>query len=271
MNILEEISSKRIEDVNKRKKIIPLENIKEQAEKIAQAEYKKTGKYLFPFKAAISKPGINFICEVKKASPSKGIIAENFPYADIAKEYEAAGAAAISVLTEPHYFQGNDSYLKEITDTVSIPAIRKDFIVDEYQIYEAKILGASAILLICSLLNDDRLKHYLDIAHSLGLSALVETHDEEEVNRTIKIGATIIGVNNRDLKTFTVDINNSVRLRKMVPKDIVFVSESGIKTSEDIEVLRKNGTNAVLIGETLMKCKDKKSMLLELAGGETLD
>ena len=154
---------------------------------------------------------------------------------------------------------------------MSIPAIRKDFIVDEYQIYEAKILGASAILLICSLLDDDRLKHYLDIAHSLGLSALVETHDEEEVRRAIKIGATIIGVNNRDLKTFTVDINNSVRLRKMVPKDIVFVSESGIKTSEDIEVLRKNGTNAVLIGETLMKCKDKKSMLLELAGGETLD
>ena len=154
---------------------------------------------------------------------------------------------------------------------MSIPAIRKDFIVDEYQIYEAKILGASAILLICSLLDDDRLKHYLDIAHRLGLSALVETHDEEEVNRAIKIGATIIGVNNRDLKTFNVDINNSVRLRKMVPKDIVFVSESGIKTSEDIEVLRKNGTNAVLIGETLMKCKDKKSMLLELAGGETLD
>lgn len=271
MNILEEISSKRIEDVNKQKKIISLEKIKEQAEKIAQAEYKKTGKYLFPFKAAISKPGINFICEVKKASPSKGIIAEDFPYVHIAKEYEAAGAAVISVLTEPHYFQGNDSYLKEITDTVSIPAIRKDFIVDEYQIYEAKILGASAILLICSLLDDDRLKHYLDIAHRLGLLALVETHDEEEVNRAIKIGATIIGVNNRNLKTFNVDINNSVRLRKMVPKDIVFVSESGIKTSEDIEVLRENGTNAVLIGETLMKCKDKKSMLLELAGGEILD
>lgn len=268
MNILEEIASKRIEDVNKQKKIISLENIKEQAEKIAREEYKKNGKYLFSFKKAISKPGINFICEVKKASPSKGIIAEDFPYVDIAKEYETAGAAAISVLTEPHYFQGKDSYLKEIIDTVSIPAIRKDFIVDEYQIYEAKILGASAILLICSLLEDDRLKKYLDIAHSLGLSALVETHDEEEVNRAIKIGATIVGVNNRDLKTFNVDINNSVRLRKMVPRDIVFVSESGIKTAEDVDVLRENGTNAVLIGETLMKCEDKRSMLIKLSGEE---
>lgn len=268
MNILEEIAEKRIVDVNNQKEIISLEKIKEQAEEIAREEYKKNGNYLFPFKEAISKPGINFICEVKKASPSKGIIAEKFPYVDIAKEYEAAGASTISVLTEPHYFLGNDNYLKEITDAVSIPVIRKDFIIDEYQIYEAKLLGASAILLICSLLDDDRLKQYLEIAQSLGLSALVETHDEEEVHRAVKLGAKIIGVNNRDLKTFQVDINNSIRLRKLVPKEITFVSESGIKDAEDIQALRENGTNAVLIGETLMKSSDKKRMLLELAGGE---
>ena len=266
MNILEEIASKRILDINKKKKEQPYELIKEKAENIALIEYKENGKYVFPFKQALLQLEINFICEVKKASPSKGIIAEDFPYLDIAKDYEKAGAAAVSVLTEPNYFLGSDIYLKEIAESISIPVIRKDFIVDEYMIYEAKLLGASAVLLICSLLDDETLKKYLDIAHSLGLSALVEAHDEEEVKRAIKSGARIIGVNNRDLKNFKVDINNSVRLRKLVPKDIIFVSESGIKTAEDIEVLRENGTNAVLIGETLMKCKDKKKMLKTLAG-----
>ena len=260
MNILEEIASKRIEDVNKQKKIISLENIKEQAEKIAREEYKKNGKYLFSFKKAISKPGINFICEVKKASPSKGIIAEDFPYVDIAKEYETAGAAAISVLTEPHYFQGKDSYLKEIIDTVSIPAIRKDFIVDEYQIYETKILGASAILLICSLLEDDRLKKYLDIAHSLGLSALVETHDEEEIERAMRINPRIIGVNNRNLKDFTITLETTRRLRPYVPEDKVFVAESGIMSDEDVEFLKACHMDAFLIGRAFMEAENPKEL-----------
>lgn len=265
MNILEEIAQKRKLDIAGRKEKISLEEIKQSAFQIAEEELAQTGKFLFPFKQSLKKEGISFICEVKKASPSKGLIAADFPYLLIAKDYEAAGAAAISVLTEPEYFLGRDAYLKEIAETVEIPVLRKDFTVDEYQIYEAKTLGASAVLLICSLLEDEALKHFLEIAHSLGLSALVEAHDEEEVKRAMAAGAKIIGVNNRDLKTFRVDIHNSVRLRQLVPPDIIFVSESGIKTAEDISVLRKNGTNAVLIGETLMRSENKAKMLAELS------
>lgn len=268
MNILEEIAEKRKVDIESRKAKISLESIKEQAEELAGKELTEHGKFWYPFKSALSKEGINFICEVKKASPSKGLIAEDFAYLEIAKDYEKAGAAAVSVLTEPEYFLGKDEYLKEIAENISIPAIRKDFTIDAYQIYEAKVLGASAVLLICSLLGDEKLEEFLEIAHSIGLSALVETHDEEEVKRALAAGAQIIGVNNRDLKTFTVDVNNSVRLRKLVTGEIVFVSESGIKTAEDIEKLKKNGTNAVLIGETLMRSENKAQMLQELAGGK---
>lgn len=203
---------------------------------------------------------MSFICEVKKASPSKGIIAEDFPYMQIAGEYEKAGAAAISCLTEPYYFKGSDDYLKEIAEHVQIPVLRKDFTVDEYMIYEAKVLGASAVLLICAILTDEELARFQKIADSLGLSALVEAHTEEEVRRAIASGARIIGVNNRDLKTFKVDINTSTRLRKLVPDDIVYVSESGIRNAEDIAALYKNNTDAVLIGETLMRAPDKKKL-----------
>ena len=185
---------------------------------------------------------------------------------EIAKEYEEAGAAAISVLTEPYYFQGKNEYLEEIVKNVKIPVLRKDFTVDEYMIYEAKTIGASCVLLICAILDLPTLKKYLDLAHSLGLSAIVEAHDEEEVKMALESGAKIIGVNNRDLRTFTVDINNSARYRKMVPEDIVFISESGIKTAADIQKLRENGTNAVLIGETFMRSADKKAALKELRG-----
>ena len=194
------------------------------------------------------------------------MIAEDFPYLDIARDYEAAGAAAISCLTEPFWFKGSDRYLQEIAAAVNIPVLRKDFTVDEYMIYQAKTLGASAVLLICSILSKEQLAEYLEIAHSLGLSALVEAHDEEEVKTAVSVGAGIIGVNNRDLKTFTVDINNSARLRKLVPPEILFVSESGIKTAQDIAALRQNGTNAVLIGETLMRSPDKKAALAQLRG-----
>ena len=209
---------------------------------------------------------IKFICEIKKASPSKGLISKNFSYLQIAREYEAAGAAAISCLTEPFFFQGADQYLREIARAVKIPVLRKDFTVDEYMIYEAKILGASAILLICSVLDETRLKDYLELAHSLGLSALVETHDEKEIEMALRSGAEIIGVNNRNLQTFEVDIENSARLRKLVPKENIFVSESGVKTPDDIERLKKNGTNAVLIGEAFMKSSDKKRLFAELRG-----
>lgn len=218
----------------------------------------------FPFEKALAAAGISFICEVKKASPSKGVIAQDFPYLDIAKEYEKSGASAISVLTEPEYFLGSDEYLKEIAEAVAIPVLRKDFTVDAYQIYEAKVLGASAVLLICAILDDEQLTEYLQIAHRLGLSALVEAHDGEEVRRAVKAGARIIGVNNRDLRTFTVDIKNSVSLRDQIPEGTIYVSESGITTAEDVGVLYRNGTSAVLIGETLMRSPDKKAMLQEL-------
>ena len=220
----------------------------------------------YPFEKALGAPGISFICEVKKASPSKGLIATEFPYLSIAREYEAAGAAAISCLTEPDFFLGSDEYLREIAAAVKIPVLRKDFTVDPYMIYEAKVLGASAVLLICAILSDSELLEYGKIARALGLSALVEAHDEREVERALRVEHGIVGVNNRDLKTFTVDCGNSVRLRKMVPDDRLFVSESGIRTAEDIAVLRQNGTDAVLIGETLMRSPDKAAVLRELRG-----
>lgn len=220
----------------------------------------------YPFEKALSKDGMSFICEVKKASPSKGVIAEHFPYREVAGEYEKAGADAISVLTEPYYFRGSDEYLREIREAVNIPLLRKDFTVDEYMIYQAKLIGADAVLLICAILSDMQLQEYAGLAHDLGLSALVEAHDEEEVGRALKSGAGIVGVNNRNLKDFTVDITNSVRLRRLVPKEVLFVSESGMKTREDIARLEENGTNAVLIGETLMRSADKAAMLRQLSG-----
>lgn len=258
-NILETIAEYAKERVENRKKELPLEELK----KMALAMDANTG---FPFEKALSKKGISFICECKKASPSKGLIAEEFDYLKIAKEYEMAGASAISVLTEPKWFLGNDNYLKEIAENVNIPCLRKDFTVDEYMIYEAKLLGASAVLLICSLLDSEKLREYIELADKLGLSALVEAHDEEEIQSAINAGARIIGVNNRNLKDFTVDVHNSERLRKLVPDSCLFVAESGIKTNEDIRVLENANVNAVLIGETLMRSDNKKQMLDELRG-----
>ena len=218
------------------------------------------------FYQALKKEGMSYICEVKKASPSKGLIAPDFPYVEIAKEYEAAGASAISCLTEPFYFQGSDRYLEEITAAVNIPVLRKDFTVDEYMIYQAKAFGASAVLLICAILDDVQLREYRQLAESLGLDALVEAHDEREVERALEAGAKIVGVNNRDLRTFRVDMNNSIRLRNLAPAEVVFVSESGIRTSADINLLYDNRVDAVLIGETLMRSPDKKAMLETLNG-----
>ena len=220
----------------------------------------------FPFEAALRQQDFNFICEVKKASPSKGIIAEHFPYLDIAKEDEVAGAAAISVLTEPDFFKGDKKYLQEIASTVKIPVLRKDFIIDEYQIYQAKVWGASAILLICACLDVPTLTKFRELADSLGLSSLVEAHDEKEVQMAIDCGARIIGVNNRNLKDFTVDVQNSVRLRNLVQDDVIFVSESGLETTEDIQVLRDNNIGVALMGETFMRSPNKVEKLAYLYG-----
>lgn len=258
MNILDRIVEKTKIRVEKFKSENDLEKIKENAFKIEGRD--------FLFEKVLKKEGISFICEIKKASPSKGIIAHNFPYLDIALEYQNIGADAISVLTEPDFFKGSVDYLKEISKIVKIPILRKDFIIDEIMIYEAKLIGASAILLICSILNDETLKKYIKIADTLKLSSLVEAHDEIEIKRAINCGARIIGVNNRDLKTFNVDIKNSLNLRKLVPNDILFVSESGIKTNEQIKELEKNKVNAVLIGETFMKSENKELELKKLKG-----
>lgn len=257
--ILDEIAEKTRERVAREKETCSLEEIRALAQTLPVSQE-------FPFEKALAQKDLSFICEVKKASPSKGIIAEDFPYLQIALEYEAAGASAISCLTEPFYFKGSNQYLKEISSHVSIPVLRKDFTVDPYMVYEAKIYGASAVLLICAILNDNELKDCLELAHSLGLSALVEAHTEEEVHRALAAGARIVGVNNRDLKTFTVDLDTSIRLRSLVPEKLLYVSESGIRTSEDIKRLRDNRVDAVLIGETFMRSSNKKEALDQLRG-----
>lgn len=258
--MLDEIVEKTKERVEKAKEAVPLDELKNE---VSQLEISDD----FPFKKALSGDDIAIIAEVKRASPSKGLIAEDFDYLKIAKEYEEAGASAISVLTEPYFFKGDNEYLKDIAETVDIPVLRKDFVVDEYMIWEAKLLGASAVLLIVSILDVVQLKKYLDLAHDLGLSAIVETHDGDEIMRAMTVGAEIIGVNNRNLNDFTVDIENSISLRRCVSGDVIFISESGIKTKEDVARLKENDVDAVLIGETLMKCDDKKSMISELKNG----
>ena len=263
--ILDEIAAKTRERIETEKRKISPADMKALAAE-AKALQSSEGGEGFPFERALSKPGMSFICEVKKASPSKGIIAEQFPYVEIGREYETAGADAMSVLTEPFYFKGNNDYLSAIRREVSIPLLRKDFTVDEYMIYQAKSIGADAVLLICAILSPGQLAEYGAIARELGLSALVEAHDEGEVEMALSAGARIIGVNNRNLKDFTVDIDNSVRLREMVPRDILFVSESGMKTRADIARLEENGTDGVLIGETFMRSPDKAGLLKELRG-----
>lgn len=258
MTILEELAQYAAERTEQAKKKVPLEQIKKQALEMPGGT--------FTFEKALKKDGLSFICECKKASPSKGLIAKDFPYLEIAKEYEVAGADCISVLTEPKWFQGSDAYLREIAKAVSIPCLRKDFTVDEYMIYEAKVLGAQAVLLICSILSEEKIRDYLEICEELGLSALVEAHNEEEIAMALRAGARIIGVNNRNLKDFSVDTGNSRRLRELVPKDILFVAESGVQSAEDISALKEMGVDAVLIGEALMKATDKKAKLKELRG-----
>ena len=258
MTILEQLAEYARERVERAKEKTSEEEIKSLAYRLPKGD--------FAFEKALKKQGLSFICECKKASPSKGLIVEEFPYVEIAKAYEDAGADCISVLTEPKWFLGKDEYLKEIAEKVMVPCLRKDFTVDEYMIYEAKSLGASAVLLICSILTEKEIADYIKICDSLGLSALVEVHNEQEVETAIKVGARIIGVNNRNLKDFTVDTSNSKRLRSLVPEGILFVAESGVKSRSDIEALQEIGVDAVLIGETLMKSNDKRAKLQELRG-----
>ena len=258
MTILDQLAEHARERVREAGRVLPPGEIRARA----LAMEKGT----FAFEKALKADGMSFICECKKASPSKGLIAPDFPYLQIAREYEAAGADCISVLTEPKWFLGSDRYLQEIAGTVSVPCLRTDFTVDAYLIYEAKLLGASAVLLICSILEPEQIREYLGICDELGLSALVEAHDEEEVRMAVSAGAGIIGVNNRNLKDFSVDTANSKRLREVIPEDVLFVSESGVRNAQDVAALREIGADAVLIGETLMRAPDKKAKLRELKG-----
>ena len=260
MNILDQLAEHARYRTEQTKKEMPLTEIRERALSMPKGK--------FDFEQALQKPGISFICECKKASPSTGLIGPDFPYLQIAKQYEAAGADCISVLTEPKWFLGDDAYLREIAEAVSIPCLRKDFTVDEYMIYEAKLLGASAVLLICAILSEAQMKEYLAVCETLGLSALVEAHDEAEVQRALAAGARMIGVNNRNLKDFTVDTENSRRLRGMIPRGVLFVSESGVSGPEDVERLIQIGANAVLVGEALMRSADKKQALHKMRGLE---
>jgi indole-3-glycerol phosphate synthase len=258
--ILDEIAAKTRLRVARAKTNAPLDLVRSKALEVCQTRNGDT----MPFEKALAAPGLSFICEVKKASPSKGIIAENFPYLEIAKEYEAAGASAISVLTEPEYFLGSDRYLQEIATETNIPVLRKDFVVDSYQIYEAKILGAQAVLLIAALLDVKTIAAYVTTASELKLSALVEIHSEAEAEQALEAGAKIIGVNNRDLKTFKVDTGITTRLKKAMPAGIITVAESGIRSADDVRKIKETGVDAVLIGESLMRATDKKQFLEEL-------
>ena len=258
MTILDQLAQHAAERVAAAQQRLSLGDLKRQALALPKGG--------FAFEHALQKPGISFICECKKASPSKGILAETFPYLDIARAYEDAGADCISVLTEPKWFLGSDAYLQEIAAAVSIPCLRKDFTISDYQIYEAKLLGAQAVLLICSILSPEQLRTYIQLCDELGLSALVEAHDAAEISMGLTAGARIIGVNNRNLKDFSVHTDNSCALRKLVPKEVLFVSESGVQSAADVEKLRQTGADAVLIGEALMRAPDKKARLSELRG-----
>lgn len=257
MNILDELAAHARERVTADMAEIPLEAMKE----LAAAKGEGQGD---AFLSALKRPGLSFICEIKRASPSKGLIAPDFPYISIAREYETAGADCISCLTEPKWFLGSDQIFREIRSEVGTPMIRKDFTVSEYQIYQAKAMGANAILLICAILGQKELENYLQLCEELGLAALTETHNEEEISMAVKTGAKIIGVNNRNLKDFSVDFSNAERLRDSIPSDRIYVAESGVKSPDDAKILKKIGADAVLIGEALMRAVDKTAMLKAL-------
>lgn len=257
--ILDDIVAKQKVRIENEKKEKSIEVLKQEVLALPLSE-----RYFF--EDSLKSKDFSFICEIKKASPSKGVIVEEFPYTDIAQDYEQAGAAAISVLTEPNFFKGNDMFLKDVADIVNIPVLRKDFIIDDYQIYQAKLIGADAILLICAILDETTLNKFLNLAKSLKLSCLVETHNEDEIKKALNSGAKILGINNRDLKTFTVDINTSLKLRKLIPENKILISESGIKTAQDVKILKNAGFNGALIGESMMLSKNKVHFLSELIG-----
>lgn len=251
--ILDELARHARERVAKAKDTVSFAEIKAQALALPGGDFR--------FEKALHGNKTAFICEVKKASPSKGVIDEQFDYLAAAMQYEDAGADCVSVLTEPKWFLGSDEIFRAIRLAVDLPLLRKDFTVDEYQLYEAKCMGADAVLLICALLNTETLRRYLAVCDRLGLSALVEAHDEQELCSAVQAGARVIGVNNRNLKDFSVDLSNAARLRGKAPAGTVFVAESGVSSPEDAAALRRAGADALLVGEYLMRSLDKEGAL----------
>lgn len=255
--ILDELAAYAQQRVLADKQAHPLEELKQRCETVSS-------RTPFAFEQALRADALSFICEVKKASPSKGIIAPDFPYLDIAKQYEQAGADCISCLTEPKWFLGSDTIFTDIRAAVQTPMIRKDFTVDEYQIYQAKLMGADAVLLICAILDTQTIARYLGICETLGLTALVEAHDAAEIQSAVDAGARVIGVNNRNLKDFSVDFSNASRLRDLIPPESIYVAESGVSCAADVAALRSIGADAVLMGEVLMRAPDKTALLREM-------
>ena len=257
--ILDTIAAYAKERVKVDKEKWPLEDLKARCPNLAPAGRES-------FYDAVARPGLSLICEVKKASPSKGVIDPVFDYLSIARDYEAAGADCVSCLTEPRWFLGSDQIFTEIRQEICLPMLRKDFVVDEYQLYQAKAMGADCVLLICAILEEATLQRYLAIGEELGLAVLTETHDEAEIACAVEVGARMIGVNNRNLKDFSVDFSNAARLRDKIPAGVLYVAESGVKTPEDLEMIRKIGADAALVGEAFMKAPDRKAFLREMKG-----
>jgi indole-3-glycerol phosphate synthase len=257
MNILDKLADLSRERAKREQETVSAEELREQAKALGKGNGEA-------FLSALKKPGISFICEIKKASPSKGLISPDFPYLKIAAAYEQAGADCISCLTEPEYFLGSDDIFREVREKVSLPMLRKDFTVCEYQLDQARVMGANAALLIVSLMDERTLTAYLEHCEELGIAALVETHDEEEIRKAVSAGAKIIGVNNRNLKDFSVDFGNAARLRDRIPPECIYVAESGVRTPEDVQRLRQIGADAALIGETLMRAEDPAETLKSL-------
>ncbi len=266
MAILDEIAAYSALRVMNDKKTYSLEDLKKQCGEMLKRSASEPEAGLFRFGQALKKPGLSIISEIKKASPSKGIISEDFPYLFIAGEYEKAGADCISCLTEPNWFLGSDDIFAAVRAYTKLPMLRKDFVVDEYQIYQAKTLGADAVLLICALLDTETIRYYLGICRELQMDALVETHDADEIRSAVAAGAKIIGVNNRNLRDFSVDLKNAESLRALVPEDCIFVAESGVRGPEDAACLKAVGADAALIGEALMRAEDKRAMIRAFKG-----
>ena len=258
-DILKKILLRKHEEIAERSEKLPLDDLKKYAEQASPVRG-----FIAAIESKLAENKAAVISEIKKASPSKGLLRENFNPAEIAKTYEANGAACLSVLTDADFFQGSENYLKQARSVCELPVIRKDFIIDPYQVYEARMINADCILLIVAALDDDKLKELLALAHELEMDVLMEVHDEQEMQRALATNARLIGINNRSLHTFETSLQTSLSMLDMVPDDRILVTESGIHTSEDVKLMRDNNIHTFLVGEAFMRADDPGEKLAEL-------